>query len=168
MSSTNAGRVDAPAPTGRRERKKVATRNRIFQCAMDLFTSRGYDSTTIEDIGECADVARATVFNYFRRKEDLVLEWFDRRRAELAEILAEAQQESTDTSSRLRRAFAGLARNFEDDAATARAMVRAWLRAGGPLLADDESEAPPCSPRLSAWARSRATSHPTSIRPAPA
>ena len=120
---------------GRRERKRLETRERILNCAVALFASRGYESTTIEDIGECADVSRATVFNYFARKEDLVLAWFERRRAELAESMAEGSEESG--TPRLRRGLRTIARLFEDDPATGRGMVRAWLRAGGPLLSPD-------------------------------
>jgi AcrR family transcriptional regulator len=127
--------VEAPAPLGRRERKKLATRDRIFECAVALFASQGYDETTMEDIGECADVARATVFNYFARKEDIVFEWIARRRAEVATILAGSEQQATDTASRLRRAFRALAHAYEDDPVTGRAMVRAFLRVGGPLVA---------------------------------
>lgn len=127
--------VDAPAPLGRRERKKLETRDRIFECAVALFASQGYDTTTMEDIGECADVARATVFNYFARKEDIVFEWIARRRAEVATILAGGEQQASDTASRLRRAFRALAHAYEDDAVTGRAMVRAFLRVGGPLVA---------------------------------
>jgi TetR/AcrR family transcriptional regulator, cholesterol catabolism regulator len=120
---------------GRRERKKLATRDRIFECAVALFASRGYDATTMEDIGDSADVARATVFNYFSRKEDLVDEWFVRRGAEVAEILAEAEQETTDTSNRLRQAFRVVASFYEDDPTTGRAIMRASLSSGGPLRA---------------------------------
>lgn len=120
---------------GRRERKTLETRDRILQCAVSLFATRGYESTTIEDIGECADVSRATVINYFARKEDLVLAWFERRRAELAESMAEGPEESG--TPRLRRGLRTIAHLFEDDPATSRAMVRAWLRAGGPLLGQD-------------------------------
>lgn len=126
--------VDRPARLGRRERKKLETKDRIIDCAAALFAARGYDATTMEEIGECADVARATVFNYFARKDDIVLEWFARRRTELAEILADAEAQTTDTPSQLRHALGGLARLYEDDPATGRAMVRAWTRAGGPLL----------------------------------
>lgn len=125
----------AGAPLGRRERKKLATRDRIFECAVALFASRGYDATTMEDIGECADVARATVFNYFSRKEDMVDEWFVRRGAELAEILAEAEGESSDTPNRLRRALRAVASFYEDDPTTGRAIMRASLSSGGPLRA---------------------------------
>lgn len=124
---------------GRRERKKLETRDRIVDCAADLFTANGYDSTTMNDIAECADVARATVFNYFSRKEDLVLAWFDRRRGELGEVLAESVEPSTDTSGRLRQALLAIARFFTSDPATGRAMVRAWLQAGGPLLTPESA-----------------------------
>jgi TetR/AcrR family transcriptional regulator, cholesterol catabolism regulator len=103
-------------------------------CAAALFTEKGYDATTMEDIAECADVARGTVFNYFGRKEDLILAWFDRRRAELATALGEENGGEADTSGRLRRALRTIARLFTDDAATGRSMVRAWLQAGGPTL----------------------------------
>jgi TetR/AcrR family transcriptional regulator, cholesterol catabolism regulator len=128
--------VDTPAPLGRRERKKLQTRDRIVDCAIALFASRGYDSTTMEDIGECADVARATVFNYFARKEDIVSEVFIRRRVQLAELIAAAKEATSDTPDRLRLTLGGMARVYEDDPATGRAIVRAWLRAGGPLLPD--------------------------------
>ena len=139
--SSQDGVLDTPERLGRRERKKLETKERIVECAVALFGSRGYDSTTIEDIGECADVSRATVFNYFARKEDIVFEWFGRLRAEFAKALAEDDQHTVDSMSRLRRAFRVLADLYEDDPATGRAMVRAWQRAGGPLLAD-KSDAP--------------------------
>ncbi len=133
--------VVTPTRAGRRERKKRETRERIFESGVALFATNGYDSTTVEQIGERADVSRATVFNYFARKEDIVFEWFGRLRAEFAKALAEDDQDTVDSTSRLRRAFRVLADLYEDDPATGRAMVRAWQRAGGPLLAD-ESDAP--------------------------
>ena len=133
--------VVSPARVGRRERKKLETRERIFESGVALFATHGYDSTTMEQIGERADVSRATVFNYFARKEDIVFEWFGRLRAEFAKALAEDDQHTVDSTSRLRRAFRVLADLYEDDPATGRAMVRAWQRTGGPLLAD-ESDAP--------------------------
>jgi TetR/AcrR family transcriptional regulator, cholesterol catabolism regulator len=135
------GHVVSPSTAGRRERKKLETRERIFDSGVALFATHGYDSTTMEQIGERADVSRATVFNYFARKEDIVFEWFGRLRAEFAKALAEDDQHTVDSTSRLRRAFRVLADLYEDRPTTGRAMVRAWQRAGGPLLAD-QSEAP--------------------------
>lgn len=126
---------------GRRERKKIESRSRILQCAAALFAAGGYDATTMEDIGDCADVSRATVFNYFPRKEDLVLAWFDDRRTEIAAVLRGDEDERDGATTRLRAAFRALARIFEDDPQTGRGMVRAWLQAGGPLLTPDSDTA---------------------------
>ncbi|MGH9245501.1 MAG: TetR/AcrR family transcriptional regulator [Acidimicrobiales bacterium] len=133
--------VSPTRAAGRRERKKLETRERIFESGVALFAAHGYDLTTMEQIGERAAVSRATVFNYFARKEDIVFAWFGRLRAEFAKALADDDQHTVDSTSRLRRAFRVLADLYEDDPATGRAMVRAWQRAGGPLLAD-ESDAP--------------------------
>jgi AcrR family transcriptional regulator len=128
--------VETRAPLGRRERKKLETKERIVGSALALFGTRGYDATTIEDIGERADVSRATVFNYFARKEDIASELIGRRRAELAEHIAEAREKTDNTSERLSQSLVGLARDYEADPATGRAIIRAWLHAGGPLLPD--------------------------------
>ena len=133
--------VVGPTKAGRRERKKLETRERIFESGVALFATHGYDSTTMEQIGDRADVSRATVFNYFARKEDIVFEWFARLRAEFATALADDDQHPVDSTSRLRHAFRVLADLYEDDPATGRAMVRAWQRAGGPLHAE-QSDAP--------------------------
>jgi AcrR family transcriptional regulator len=125
------------SPTGRRARKSLEARDRIVECAAALFGARGYAVTTMEDIGECADVSRATVFNYFPKKEDLVVAWFDRRRADIAGVLAPRDDRPQDTPARLRQAFRALARIFTDDSKRGRGMVRAWLQAGGPLVTPD-------------------------------
>lgn len=119
--------------TSLRERKKRDAKRRIVECAARLFASRGYDATTMEDIGECADVSRATVFNYFPKKEDVVLAWFTERREGLANLLSE-KDEPGGASERLRKAFRALAHIFEGDPEHGRGMVRAWLQVGGPLL----------------------------------
>lgn len=121
----------------RRARKALESRDRMLDCAAALFADRGYEVTTMEAIGECADMSRATVFNYFPRKEDLVIAWFARRRADFAGVLAKNEMKSHTTSDRLRGAFRALARTFETNPKVGRGMVRAWLQAGGPLLTPD-------------------------------
>jgi len=60
-------------PMGRRERKKLETRRRIFRMAFELFATKGFEETTVEEIAEAADVAKGTVFNYFPSKRALLL-----------------------------------------------------------------------------------------------
>ena len=58
---------------GLRERKKEQTRQRIAAVALRLFTERGFDAVTVNEIAEAAEVAKATLFTYFPTKESLVL-----------------------------------------------------------------------------------------------
>ncbi|MFE4335597.1 TetR/AcrR family transcriptional regulator [Streptomyces sp. NPDC056831] len=62
------------APSGRRERKKAATRQKIADTALRLFLERGYDTVGIRDVAAEADVAVTTVFSHFASKEALVFE----------------------------------------------------------------------------------------------
>jgi AcrR family transcriptional regulator len=71
MSSTP---IEAPPPTGRRERKKEATRGAIRAAGLDLFERQGYSETTVRHIADAADVAERTFYRYFPSKEDLLLE----------------------------------------------------------------------------------------------
>ncbi|GAA3749328.1 helix-turn-helix domain-containing protein [Streptomyces tremellae] len=61
-------------PSGRRERKKAATRQRIADTALRLFLERGYDAVGIRDVAAASDVAVTTVFSHFASKEALVFE----------------------------------------------------------------------------------------------
>lgn len=59
-------------PIGLRERKRAETHSRIQKEAMRLFLERGFDSTTLDDIAEAADVSRRSLFHYFGSKEEIV------------------------------------------------------------------------------------------------
>ncbi|WP_282204648.1 TetR/AcrR family transcriptional regulator [Kitasatospora fiedleri] len=61
-------------PTGRRERKKAATRQKIADTALRLFLEKGYDAVGLRDVAAEADVAVTTVFSHFAAKEALVFE----------------------------------------------------------------------------------------------
>lgn len=73
----------AAAPAGRRERKKARTRRLISDTATRMFTERGFDSVTVKQIADAADVSPTTVFKHFPVKESLVFDELPDRQAQL-------------------------------------------------------------------------------------
>jgi AcrR family transcriptional regulator len=57
---------------GARERKKLATRERIRAAASELFARRGFAAATMRQIAKRAHVGLGTLFNYAEDKRDLV------------------------------------------------------------------------------------------------
>jgi AcrR family transcriptional regulator len=57
----------------RREAKKEATRQRIIEAGVQVFTERGIQAATVDEIAAAADVGKGTIYNYFETKEDIVV-----------------------------------------------------------------------------------------------
>ncbi|NBD13059.1 MULTISPECIES: TetR family transcriptional regulator [Corallococcus] len=78
----------AAKPEGLRERKKRATRQLISNIATKLFTERGFEHVTIDDVAAASNVSKMTVFNYFPRKEDLFFDRSDEAQTLVRDALA--------------------------------------------------------------------------------
>lgn len=100
---------------------------------MSLFAEKGYDKTSIDDIAERADVARATVFNYFERKDKFLDAWGDERRKFLTVEIMGQNSPEVSTQEQIRQCMSVLADANEQDRHIARTLVAAWVKAGGPV-----------------------------------
>lgn len=79
----------AGAMTGRRERKKAATRLALSEAAMRLFLERGFDGVTVREIAEAADVSTTTLMKHFPTKEALVFDRDDEIERDLTAAVTE-------------------------------------------------------------------------------
>ena len=62
------------------ERRQVSVaRERILDCASDLFAHRGIHAVGVDELIEKADVARATFYRHFPSKEHLAVAFVERR-----------------------------------------------------------------------------------------
>ncbi|MFB9530740.1 TetR family transcriptional regulator [Nonomuraea roseola] len=57
---------------GLRERTRRAVQAELTAVALDLFTERGFDEVTVDDIARVAGVSKRSFFRYFPAKEDAV------------------------------------------------------------------------------------------------
>lgn len=124
-ASARRRRSAFPAPVGRRERRRLETRNRIFRAALSLFAEHGFMETTVEDITEAADVGKGTFFNYFPTKEHVLATYGAERVATVERALQKARATDQPVMDVLRELAAGVAGQAAESPALVRAIYAA-------------------------------------------
>ncbi|MCU1460221.1 MAG: transcriptional regulator, TetR family [Acidimicrobiales bacterium] len=76
-----------------RQRHTERTRDAIVAAAFELFASKGYAETTIDEIAERADIAPRTFFRYFPAKEAVL---FHNSDGQVDEAVAKLRDRPTD------------------------------------------------------------------------
>ncbi|MFJ6895071.1 TetR family transcriptional regulator [Streptomyces hokutonensis] len=109
-----------------RERTRLAVKAQVAEIALEMFLSRGFEQTTIEQIAKAAGMSRATFFRYFPTKEDVLLVMTEDH-ARHAQDALERRPEDEPIWTALRHALEPAVRQGKDSAAalqTARAIVQ--------------------------------------------
>ncbi len=57
----------------RREREKLNRRNEILEAARKVFAEKGYETATVDDVANAAELSKGTIYLYFKSKSDLFL-----------------------------------------------------------------------------------------------
>lgn len=70
----------------RKDRERIAKRREIIAAARNVFSRRGYESATLDEIAIQAEFAKGTIYNYFESKESLFAEIIDGMVADIAEM----------------------------------------------------------------------------------
>ncbi|MGE5502530.1 MAG: TetR/AcrR family transcriptional regulator [Ignavibacteriales bacterium] len=92
------------APTGKRERTKVANRQAILDAAREVFGELGYEAATVRDIIRRTGLASGTFYNYYRSKEEVFEALADDGARRFRPILREQFEKTQDFASYLRGA----------------------------------------------------------------
>lgn len=78
-----------------RERKRQERHDDIIAAAIQLFQSKGYEQTTMEDIAAHVDVSPPTLYRYFPTKAELLLALFWKTRQSRAPMLEDFHAKSS-------------------------------------------------------------------------
>ena len=73
----------------RREKRKQKSREALIQAALDLFASKGFEETTLDDIASRADLHVQTLYRHFPTKNDLAVAIDRTRLDEFRELFAD-------------------------------------------------------------------------------
>jgi len=114
-------------PLGRRERRAVQTRIRLFRCALALIARRGAANVTVEDITEAADVGKGTFFNYFQSKDHVLGVMAEIQLGKVREAAALASRRRMPIRLVLRRLMLRLAEEPGRNPRLARALLSSFL-----------------------------------------
>lgn len=109
MSDISADAADDDAPSARdasaarrrprvREQQKELTRQRLVDAAVEVFEEKGYQSSTIEDITQRANVSRTTFYLHFNTKRDVAIANGDRLLARFPSRFAGLARSETVTA----------------------------------------------------------------------
>jgi len=112
---------------GRRERRRVETRERIMRAALRLFSERGVNATTVEDITNEADVGKGTFFNYFPSKEDILPHLCQLKMGKIREFVSRSMHSEESMDKVLYDLALILIEEFEDSPALMHSILAAFF-----------------------------------------
>jgi AcrR family transcriptional regulator len=142
MSVPNPAAPRRPAKRRSKRTYKAAgeRREQLLDCALEAFAERGYHGTSIADVCARAGVGRATLYQYFTDKRDLLVALADRIATRVLEAYADRPpfriapgvRPSEEQVVRFAEArFAGVLSVVFEDRAIARLVLRAGRGADG-------------------------------------
>ncbi len=111
-----------------REKKKIETRNKIFEAAGRLFREKGFESTTVDEITTEAGIGKGTFFNYFQTKAALLRE-FGKQKDELAyNLVRDELKKNISTKEKIKNILVYVAKSNENDKELIKIFVFEYLR----------------------------------------
>jgi AcrR family transcriptional regulator len=126
-----AGGLATTPVAGRRQRRAAETRLRLFRCAVQLFSERGFASVTVEEITEAADVGKGTFFNYFESKDQVLGVMAEIQLGKAAKALARIADSKQTIHAVLHHLFLRLAEEPGRSPELARTIISSFLASKG-------------------------------------
>lgn len=109
------------------------TGEKIFQAALELFRSAGFENATMRDIAQSAGVAIGAAYYYYPSKEAIVMELYQRAWAEMQPKMEQALTTFPKFETRLRTLISVKLAHFAPNRSVLRALLRNGADPASPL-----------------------------------
>lgn len=117
-----------------RELNKRNMRRAILKAARAKFEQAGIADTTMDEIAVAADVSRATLYNYFPSRSDIVAALVERMDDDFVSLIHRYCGEAGSTAERIVGLFTASARGIEAEGGVTRRLVGiSWQSWGGDI-----------------------------------
>lgn len=84
----------------------IRKREKIIQAASKVFAEKGFHQATIRDISECSGLGPGTIYNYVKKKEDILYLIYSKLTTKITEtLIMEAMKNNNDPLEQLKEAL---------------------------------------------------------------
>ncbi len=111
-----------------REKKKIETRNRIFEVAGRLFKEKGFESTTVDEITGEAGIGKGTFFNYYPTKEALLKDFVKQKEQLVYDQVKKELKREKSIREMIKSTLVLVAKSNEKDKKLTKLYVLEYLR----------------------------------------
>ncbi len=111
-----------------REKKKIETRNKIFEVAGRLFKEKGFENTTVDEITREAGIGKGTFFNYYPAKEALLVDFVKEKEELLFDLVQNELRKNTHVREKIKNSLLTVAKSNEKNKELTRLFVVEHLR----------------------------------------
>ena len=98
-----------------RDKKKIETKNNIFEVAGRLFKEKGYENTTVDEITKEAGIGKGTFFNYFPAKEALLQDFVKQKEELVFDLVKDQLTQNISTKEKIKNILGLVAKSNEKD-----------------------------------------------------
>lgn len=111
-----------------REKKKIETRNKIFEVSGRLFKEKGIENTTVDEIVKEAGIGKGTFFNYFPSKTALLLHFAQQKEELTYSQIKKESLKTISTREKIKNTLVFVAKTNEKDKELTKTFVFEYMR----------------------------------------
>ncbi len=120
-----------------REKKKIETKNKIFEVSGRLFKEKGFENVTVDEITREAGIGKGTFFNYFPTKISLLIYFGEQKETLVYNMVKNETIRSISTKEKIKNIMVVVAKSNEKDKELTKLLVFEYIKHAGSRTKDE-------------------------------